>query len=539
MRIPRVRLCAALATVLLSVFGARARAQTASMPEPTFRVSSSLVYLDITVLDKSGQPVVSGLTQDDFAITEDKKPQRIFSFEPPQVHRVSSGDNPNGKPPITILVLDLLNSSFADFAFIRYSMRQFLMTQPLQLAAPTEMMVVGNQSLEMVQGFTHSREDLLAALNHLPPAVPFKEMDGMFFWDRFAQSIDALQQIALQNKGVPGRKNVVWVGHGGPNIELIGPDFSGEDIQNLKQYVHDTTNMLVDSRITLYVIYPGLKMHRDMTISMMDSDVDIGDSDPFSGEINFGVFANETGGQLFFNRNDVDKMIGQSELLGSEYYTLTYQPQERDDNGKFRRIRVTVREPGLRVVTKAGYFAPQKYQVDDPRQQHMANLSEAVQASIPFKALDVSVAGIVRHPDTNTAQFTILLHADNLHWLLDDSGRNAAGLIAAAVSLDKNRDMLASKMWEGSVSPRNPQIADRIEDVSNVQAKLLITVRIPRKTQSVRIVVETELGGRLGTADVDRKLIDAAPAEPTPEPKLITPSRPDRFRPPYVPPPSK
>ncbi len=51
---------------------------------------------------------------------------------------------------------------------------------------------------------------------------------------------------------------------------------------------------------------------------------DIGTSDPYAGDVNFGVFVNETGGKLFFN-NDVDAEIRRSQLLGSEYYTLTYQ----------------------------------------------------------------------------------------------------------------------------------------------------------------------------------------------------------------------
>ena len=533
MRIPQMQLCAAL-LIFIFIPEARAQVQGGSLPTPTFHVSSNLVFLDVTVLDKRGNPVVSGLTRNDFTITEDKKPQRIFSFEAPQVHRIIAGDNASGKAPTTIIVLDMLNSSFADFAFIRYSVKEFLMRQPEQLPAPTEMMVIGNDTLELVQGFTYNRADLLEALHHLPPAIPYKEMNGFFFWDRFQQSIDALQQIALQSKGVPGRKNVVWVGHGGPNITLIGPDFTGQDIADLKQYVHDTTNMLVDSRITLYVIYPGLKMHRDMTISMMDSDMDIGDDDPFSGDINFGVFANATGGKLFFNRNDVDKLIARSELLGSEYYTLTYQPQDREDNGKFRRIRVTVRDRSLRVVTKAGYYAPQRYQVDDPRQQTMTNLVEASQSSIPFKALDVHVSSIVRHPDTNSAQLTVQLRAMDLHWLLSNSGKNSANLILAAVSFDKNRDVLASKILQENLSPREPQAGAPLNDVANVLTTMPITVRIPRKTQKVRVVVETELGGRIGSAEVDRKLIDAAPTAPTPEPKLITPQRHDTFRPPYV-----
>jgi hypothetical protein len=48
-----------------------------------------------------------------------------------------------------------------------------------------------------------------------------------------------------------------------------------------------------------------------------------GDDEPFSGDINFGLFVNETGGKLFYNRNDIGNEIRRSEQLGSEYYTLT------------------------------------------------------------------------------------------------------------------------------------------------------------------------------------------------------------------------
>jgi hypothetical protein len=205
-------------------------------------------------------------------------------------------------------------------------------------------MVVGDKSLEMLQGFTRSKADLLYSLNHLPAALPYKEMNGAFAWERFAQSIDALQQIALQNKGVPGRKNIVWVGHGGPGIYLDALSFSGKVRDELKEYAHETTNMLVDARVSLFVIYPGLKVSGNViSLSAMESDIDLGDSYPFAGDINFGVFVNETGGKLFFNRNDVDKLIGRSQRLGSEYYTLTYQPHSAADDGKFRRIHDSAR----------------------------------------------------------------------------------------------------------------------------------------------------------------------------------------------------
>src|SRR5271170_5924083 len=257
-----LRMLLGAAVLVLEIFsqGSIAQIQQGPSDTPTIRVNSRLVFLDVTVLDKKGHPVVSGLTKDDFTITEDKRPQPIFSFEAPQTHivdAIAGDDNPEGKAPVTIFVLDLLNSSFEDFAFIRYSVRRYLAAEPPMLTAPAEMMVIGNESLELLQGPTRNKEDLLSALDHLPPAIPYKWASDTFIEERFDQSVDALQQIALQNKGVPGRKNIIWVGQG---ISFTTKNLTQPVVHELHQYVHATTNMLVDSRISLFVIYPGLKV---------------------------------------------------------------------------------------------------------------------------------------------------------------------------------------------------------------------------------------------------------------------------------------
>lgn len=508
--------------MLLSVFYAqalRAQLQPGASNTPTIRVTSRLVFLDVTVLDKKGHIVVKGLTKDDFAITEEKKPQRIFSFEEPQTHVVDTNaadDNPAGKAPLTVLVLDLLNSRFEDFAYIRYSVRKYLAAQPARLSSPAELMVLGNESLEMVQGYTRNKEDLLYALDHVPAALPYKMMNGAFYPERFGQSIDALQQIALQNNGIPGRKNIVWVGHGGPSIyidALVGPI-----VDELNQYVRDTTNMLVDARISLFVIYPGLPVNGPaLTMSEGSAVANIGDDDdPFAGDINYGVFVNETGGKLFYNRNDVDREIERSQELGSEYYTLTYQPHEGAADGKFRRIHVTLRDPSLRAVTKAGYFAPAKGAPVDPRQQTMVNLVEAARSSIPFQALHLTIEDVVRHPDTRTIDFTVLLKSGNGNWEAADDGKSTTNLTLAAVSLAGGRDILASKLETLTVTA-GTQDAARLAEMPE---RLPVTIRFPRKTRTVRVVIQTAESQRIGAAEVDRKTIDAAPEAPTPEPKL-------------------
>lgn len=275
--------------------------------------------------------------------------------------------------------------------------------------------------------------------------------------------------------------------------------------------------MLVDARISLFVIYPGLPIGGNiMSPSAWESGVEIGDDDPFAGDVNFGVFVNETGGKLFFNRNDVDEEIDQSERMGAEYYTLTYQPESIDPDGKFRRIRVTLRDPDLHAVTKAGYYAPDEKAPIDQRQQKLMNLSEAVESTIPFRSLDVSVTDVVRYPDTGTAEFTVQLNVKNLTFQPTEDGRRAAKVTRAAASLDRYGNILASKTDTATVLITTPDPNGPPDGTSRSQ----LMIRVPRKTRRVRVVMENEDGGRIGSADLDRETIDAAPAAETPRPEL-------------------
>ena len=95
-----------------------------------------------------------------------------------------------------------------------------------------------------------------------------------------------------------------------------------------------------------------------MPISAADAQANINSDHPFAGDVNFGVFVKQTGGKLYYNRNDVDAEMEQPQQLGSEYYTLTYQPRDGNPNGQFRQIRITLRDHNLRAVTKTGYYAP-------------------------------------------------------------------------------------------------------------------------------------------------------------------------------------
>jgi hypothetical protein len=148
----------------------------------------------------------------------------------------------------------------------------------------------------------------------------------------------------------------------------------------------------------------------------------------------------------------------------------------------------------------------------------MTNLAEAARATIPFSALDVKVSGIVRHPDTRTADLTLLLKSKGLDWESIDDGRSTTDITLAAASMATDESILASKVQKLYLTTSTQDPAQLAELVTRLQ----LTIRVPHKTQSIRVVAETANGGRIGAADLDRKAIDAAPAAPTPEPQLIS-----------------
>jgi VWFA-related protein len=119
-----------------AVKGATIQASTPS----TIKVTTRIVVLDVVVTDKKGNLIHSQLTRDDFTVFEDGQQQAIRSFEPPSEHQMPVSDSAIvnsaadlkkiGDAPVTILVLDELNSRFEDMSFSRQMMIKYLQSQP-------------------------------------------------------------------------------------------------------------------------------------------------------------------------------------------------------------------------------------------------------------------------------------------------------------------------------------------------------------------------------------------------------------------------
>src|SRR4030095_5960462 len=76
--------------------------------------------------------------------------------------------------------------------------------------------------------------------------------------------------------------------------------------------------------------------------------------DPRSG---LGQLADQTGGFLIHDTNDLTAGLRRINDDMHGYYMVTYAPKNEDYNGKFRQISVKLNHPNLELQTRKGYYA--------------------------------------------------------------------------------------------------------------------------------------------------------------------------------------
>ena len=67
------------------------------------------------------------------------------------------------------------------------------------------------------------------------------------------------------------------------------------------------------------------------------------------------TLSEETGGFAAVNQNTLGSAFGRIVDANSRYYVLGYYPPTTARDGRFHRIEVRVKRPGLRVSSRRGY----------------------------------------------------------------------------------------------------------------------------------------------------------------------------------------
>jgi VWFA-related protein len=337
-------------------------AQTAQPGNPDSQTSLQQtvrnVLVDVTVTDKSGQPV-HGLTEDQFQVLDNGTRQKIAFFEEHHATPSSaaaaqpapqqSGDaytnagEVSNHGPAMVLLLDALNTPDAD----QMNVRMAILNTLRQIPAGTPVAVFTlDERLRMIQGFSSDTKTLIAALDqvaawqkqsrltdnpgtdsyfdsapklgfigHIDQNKAYAETgfeanglkatlvaheQALRVRERTDITLDALRSLAAYLAPLPGRKNLLWFSGGFPLSTLpVGQteQFHGEIAQDVAPEVRRAGDVVAQARIAIYPIDATGLATPTMFISTQRATGVLANSSPLPDQV-LGQYTNDAGAKV-------------------------------------------------------------------------------------------------------------------------------------------------------------------------------------------------------------------------------------------------
>jgi len=382
-------------------------------PTPVLRSGVEQVVVDVVVTDADGS-IVPGLTQADFDVFEDGKPQPIATFSeialplrrraagvpvpaPPDVRtnrRIADGRT-------YVLLLDdyfvLVGRSAAVKQVAQDFVTRFVQPGDLVAVATTSGLSDATQpftddmslvlravdrfvgkkarspTVEKIEAAYRAREqDALRTRRNEPRTAQFNR-DGAApevnaidadHLDRGRVSLRTLKSVAQAMAGASDRrKSIVFVSEG---VDI--PVKPGDNTE-LGLEMAAVARAAARANTVIYSLNPrGLHSQGDeiMEIRALPSGQTLGDRDDMgellreqrAGNDMLRVVAEQTGGTAAIETNQLATALEQIATENSHYYLLGYAPASAKRDGRFHPIDVRVKRPGLTVRARKGYTAP-------------------------------------------------------------------------------------------------------------------------------------------------------------------------------------
>jgi len=323
---------------------------------------------------------------------------------PPGVHSNLVDMQKMSAPP-TVLLIDGLNTSVTSQMQIHHQMVKMLYALPPDV--PTAVFLM-DHSLHFLQGFTTDPKLLRAAVskalsldttlqvadarddpnsassvtediardiplspNTLAIVQTFdREIFSATMDIRVRETLDALNGIARYLSGYPGRKNLLWVSSSFP--VMIAPD-SDTKFSGMRVYegqMSDVAHALAGSSVAVYPMDPlGLSASTNFDVSKRLSANQAGPGRGFGQSVmreannwdtshdSMRLLAEESGGRICVNNNDLVDCVKTAVNDGLSYYQLAYYPDKGDWHGEFHRVIVKTSVGGVHLAYREGYYA--------------------------------------------------------------------------------------------------------------------------------------------------------------------------------------
>ena len=391
-----------------------------------FETSASLVVINVTVKDKSGQPVPN-LKKEDFRVLEDGKPQSLTVFEfqslsseklpliavPKFDPKAIAVEEPEPVKPsfsdrrALALFFDFAGMPPADQIRAREAAIKFISTQ--LTAADLVGLYTFSNTLKTVVDFTDDRARLIHAVQAFrstelaDDAASNANSDdaesanaelaadeaefNVFNTDR---RLGALEDLVNQLAKIPEKKAVIYFASG----------VSKTGVENQSQ-LQATVNAAVKANVSFYPIDTrGLQVATGLDAS---STGPRGNS-VFSGKMQtqardrvndqqetLHTLAADTGGKALLDSNDLTLGMVDAQKAVESYYTLAYYSANTAKDGRYRKIKVEL--PATMKFSldyRTGYYADKVWSKLDGGEREK-QLADALALGNPATELPLAV----------------------------------------------------------------------------------------------------------------------------------------------------
>ncbi len=401
---------------------------------PNFSITRQIKIETVLVKDKSGNPI-ENLTAKDFTVTEDGVAQEIKFFEyqrleeilktadplPPigapkyfeklphtQISGESAGKTSYKDHRLLVLYFDMTSMPPQDQLRALDAAQKFIRTQMTAVDLMSIIQYAGG-AVQVTTDFTSDREKLLGILQTMivgegegldetvsdassaDTGAAFGQDDSEFNIFNTDRQLAALQTAAKMLGHLNEKKALLYFASG---LQLNGMDNQAQ--------LHATINAAIRAGVTFWPIDArGLVASGPLGDAthgppggqaMYTGGSALASAANFSkSQDNLWTIAADTGGKALLDNNDLAAGIVKAQKSVSSYYIIGYYPTNEALNGKFRRIKIALRE-GLQasVDYSQGYYAGKvfaKFTASDKERQ----LEDALMLGDPITELTIAL----------------------------------------------------------------------------------------------------------------------------------------------------
>jgi VWFA-related protein len=411
--------------------GPQAGQQAGQQPGQTYTyvAKTNIVLTNVVVRDKKTGALVNGLKASDFTILEDKRSQKVSSFDYQNVDQAAVLAEKNtvvGKASIADLLERNLAASPAELRDHRLMILFFDLSsmqdedidraviaaedyvnkqmQPADLVA----LVSLSTGLTMDQDFTSDKAALLKGLAKYngtdttgfaagatgssdgtsDDTSSFTADDSEFNSLNTDRQLLAIRTIARSLERVDQKKSMLYFSGG----------LSRQGIEN-QASLRAATNEATKANMAIYSVdtrgLQALSPLGDASKGSLRGNsaysgraVNAQFSANFASQETLGTLSADTGGKAFFDSNDFGPAFQQVQHDSEAYYILGFKSTNQAPDGSYRHLTIKVNRPDVTIQYRPGYYAPADFKHAKTEDREIA-LTEQMRSDLP--ATDVSL----------------------------------------------------------------------------------------------------------------------------------------------------